>query len=86
MQALNLGIYRAIGLDGVYYGSRLGRKVPWCTGFPFSIVSHPQYVGSCMTVVAFAILLWTQGVPGLATVTLYWCCLYAITALQEHYF
>ena len=42
-QTLNLAIYRAIGNDGVYYGFKLGRTVPWCSGFPFNIgLRHPQ--------------------------------------------
>ena len=50
LQALNVGIYRAIGNPGVYYGFKLGHHVPWRTGFPFNVVSHPQYVGSALTV------------------------------------
>ena len=50
LQALNVGIYRAIGNSGVYYGFKLGHHVPWHTGFPFNVVSHPQYVGSALTV------------------------------------
>ena len=42
-QTLNVAIYRAIGNDGVYYGFKLGRTVPWCSGFPFNIgLRHPQ--------------------------------------------
>ena len=38
------------GQNGVYYGSRLGAPVKWCKGLPFSLVVHPQYVGSALTV------------------------------------
>mmetsp|Transcript_159865 Transcript_159865/g.282000 ORF Transcript_159865/g.282000 Transcript_159865/m.282000 type:complete len:214 (-) Transcript_159865:8-649(-) len=49
-QSLNLGIYAAIGHDGVYYGFKLGRAVPWATGFPFNLgLRHPQYVGSWLS-------------------------------------
>ena len=72
-------------MDGVYYGTKLGKTVPWCTGFPFNIVSHPQYVGSVMTVLGVTTLLWTQGPPGLGSVAGYWCSLYVITALQEQF-
>ena len=42
-QSLNVAIYRAIGNDGVYYGFKLGRTVPWCSGFPFNFgLRHPQ--------------------------------------------
>ena len=56
-QALNVGIYRAIGNPGVYYGFKLGHHVPWHTGFPFNVVSHPQYVGSALTVWGAVILV-----------------------------
>lgn len=49
-QGLNIAIYRAIGKAGVYYGYRLGVKVPWVTGFPFSVFPHPQYFGVCCCV------------------------------------
>jgi hypothetical protein len=48
-QVLNAATYAAIGRDGVYYGCRFGRPVPWHTGFPFTVVSHPQYAGATMT-------------------------------------
>lgn len=76
-QALNIGVYRALGKlpltakcrkalssqliaaeqgrrcgagrDGVYYGTKLGKAVPWCRGFPFSVAPHPQYLGSTLT-------------------------------------
>ncbi len=50
-QFLNIAIYRAIGKAGVYYGYRLGEKVPWAVGFPFSVMSHPQYTGVCLSCV-----------------------------------
>jgi len=25
-------------------------KIPWCGAFPFSIVAHPQYVGTVLTI------------------------------------
>jgi len=58
-QGLNIAIYRAIGKRGVYYGYRLGEPVPWVTGFPFSVMPHPQYGGVCAFVIgvnAFAAL------------------------------
>ena len=59
-QALNLGIYHAIGKVGVYYGFKMGHRVPWATGFPFSVVSrHPQYIGAFLSFAAFLPTLWT---------------------------
>lgn len=57
-QALNAGIYKAIGIDGVYYGCRLGKTIPWYNGFPFNVCPHPQYVGSALSFWGIAILLW----------------------------
>lgn len=56
-QWLNVGIFRAIGHAGVYYGFKLGHSIPWVTGFPFNVVSHPQYVGSVATVLGAAALV-----------------------------
>lgn len=44
-QVLNISIYKAIGNDGVYYGFKLGRPVPWSSAFPFNAgFRHPQCV------------------------------------------
>ena len=80
---LNLSIFRAIGQAGVYYGFKLGHTVPWVHGFPFNVVSHPQYVGSVLTVWALAVLLWAQAPAGLGLLTAYWTLLYVVTGLQE---
>ena len=56
-QGFNTAIYRAIGKAGVYYGYRLGEPVPWVTGFPFSVVPHPQYFGVCMCVIGVNIFV-----------------------------
>lgn len=58
-QFLNSAIYRAIGKKGVYYGVRLGEPVPYCTGFPFNVVTaHPQYLG-CISTCIGCYVLWT---------------------------
>jgi hypothetical protein len=28
----------------------LGHYIPWCTGFPFTVCAHPQYVGTVMSI------------------------------------
>ena len=49
-QTLNFSVYNKIGLDGVYYGFKLGRKVDWVEGFPFNVgTRHPQYVGAILS-------------------------------------
>jgi methylene-fatty-acyl-phospholipid synthase len=49
-QVLNVGVMVRLGTEGVFYGNRFGRNVPWVTGFPFSIAPHPQYLGALMSV------------------------------------
>lgn len=56
-QVLNVGVYRAIGKEGVYYGYKLGVHVPWVSGFPFNVFRHPQYVGATMSWFAMIFLL-----------------------------
>lgn len=63
LQWLNVGIFKAIGHAGVYYGFKLGHTVPWVSGFPFNVVSHPQYVGSVATVLGGAALV-SPKLPG----------------------
>jgi methylene-fatty-acyl-phospholipid synthase len=49
-QVLNLSVFARLGRAGVFYGNRLGHDVPWCRGFPFSLVRHPQYVGTVLSI------------------------------------
>lgn len=84
-QILNAATFRAIGHEGVYYGFKLGHEIPWVTGFPFNVTSHPQYVGSAATVLGVATLLWEQGPSGLGMVAAYWTALYAVTAIKESF-
>ncbi len=86
-QALNVGIYRAIGKAGVYYGYKFGVAVPWCTGFPFTLgLAHPQYLGSAATAYGCVLLSLTAahvpgGYGGLAHAQ---ALLYAYMAYVEH--
>jgi methylene-fatty-acyl-phospholipid synthase len=52
-QVLNAGVFLQLGKIGVFYGNKLGYDVPWCQGFPFSLLDHPQYVGSALSVWGF---------------------------------
>jgi len=49
-QVLNLSVWYQIGKDGVCYGIKYGREVPWCTSFPYNVMAHPQYTGAILTV------------------------------------
>ena len=48
-QHLNVLVYARLGFVGVYYGVRFGRDVPWVTGWPYSHIRDPQYLGAIMS-------------------------------------
>ena len=52
-QVLNLSVFFQLGQVGVFYGARFGYDVPWCRAFPFSILRHPQYVGTVLSIWGF---------------------------------
>lgn len=74
-QFLNLRVFQVLGRAGVFYGNRFGLALPWRNEFPFSVMDHPQYVGTCLSI-------W-----GLFMVTLYpqpgW---YALPLLETAYY
>uniref|UniRef100_A0A383V562 phosphatidyl-N-methylethanolamine N-methyltransferase n=1 Tax=Tetradesmus obliquus TaxID=3088 RepID=A0A383V562_TETOB len=85
-QSLNVGIFQAIGHDGVYYGFKLGKVIPWVNGWPFDSVSHPQYVGSVLTVWGLVALVWGQApAAALGIMAGFWTLVYVVTAVQEQY-
>lgn len=55
-QFLNFAVFQRLGRTGVFYGARFGHDVPWCTSFPFSILDHPQYVGTVLSIWGFFLL------------------------------
>ena len=56
-QVLNFGVFYRLGTVGVFYGNRLGHQVPWCREFPFSVLKHPQYVGTVLSIWGFFLLM-----------------------------
>ena len=82
-QVLNLGVFARLGRVGVFYGNRLGHDIAWCRGFPFSVVRHPQYVGTVLSIWGFFVALrypasdWAA-LPLLETVY------YVLGSLAEH--
>ena len=49
-QILNLSVFYRLGTVGVFYGNRFGYEIPWCREFPFSLLHHPQYVGTLLSI------------------------------------
>jgi methylene-fatty-acyl-phospholipid synthase len=56
-QILNLSVFYRLGKIGVFYGNKLGYKVPWCRRFPFSFLAHPQYVGALLSIWGFFLVM-----------------------------
>ncbi len=56
-QALNVSVFHRLGKIGVFYGNRLGYKVPWSQRFPFSCIKHPQYLGALLSIWGFFLMM-----------------------------
>lgn len=56
-QALNASVFWRLGKTGVFYGNKLGQDVPWIEGLPFSLVPHPQYFGTAMSIWGFFVVM-----------------------------
>jgi methylene-fatty-acyl-phospholipid synthase len=56
-QSLNLSVFWRLGNAGVFYGSKFGRRIPWCRSFPFSVLSHPQYAGAVLSIWGLFLIL-----------------------------
>ncbi len=52
-QVLNVSVFYRLGEVGVFYGNRFGYQIPWCNEFPFSLLKHPQYVGTLLSIWGF---------------------------------
>jgi methylene-fatty-acyl-phospholipid synthase len=52
-QTLNVLVFYRLGRMGMFFGDRLGHPVPWCRAFPFSVLTHPQYVGAVLSIWGF---------------------------------
>jgi hypothetical protein len=49
-QTFNVAVFYRLGRIGVFFGDRLGYVVRRCQDFPFSMLAHPQYVGTLLTI------------------------------------
>jgi phosphatidyl-N-methylethanolamine N-methyltransferase len=56
-QFLNVTVFHRLGEVGVFYGNRFGHEIPWCSEFPFSVLKHPQYVGTLMSIWGFFLVM-----------------------------
>ena len=81
-QLLNLSTCYRLGRIGVFYGVRFGHAVPWRTEFPFSVVDHPQYVGTVLSIWGLFIALRFPGADW-AIVPIIESLYYALSAVFE---
>jgi hypothetical protein len=56
-QILNCGVFYRLGKVGVFYGNKLGYELPWSRAFPFSLFTHPQYVGAVCLIWGFFLIM-----------------------------
>jgi phosphatidyl-N-methylethanolamine N-methyltransferase len=56
-QILNFSVFHRLGKLGVFYGNKFGYEIPWCREFPFSLLKHPQYVGTVFSIWGFFVAL-----------------------------
>lgn len=56
-QILNWSVFYRLGPVGAFFGDRLGHDMPRCEAFPYSLLSHPQYVGTVLTIWGFFLVM-----------------------------
>lgn len=49
-QALNVAVFWRLGRTRVFFGDKFGYEGPRVRGFPFSLLDHPQYVGTVLSI------------------------------------
>jgi methylene-fatty-acyl-phospholipid synthase len=56
-QGLNVWVFYRLGILGVFYGNQFGHEIARCHEFPFSLLDHPQYVGTLASIWGFFIVM-----------------------------
>ena len=87
-QWLNTAVWNTLGVNGVCYGFKLGRSVPWIMTFPYNIgISNPQYVGSAITNLGIASVLINQksAEAGIFLAWMVWTVFYVFSGYVETY-
>lgn len=55
-QHLNYKVYQLLGMNGVYYGYRFGKSIPWVEQYPYSVMRDPQYIGCILSLGGAALM------------------------------
>lgn len=82
-QTLNVQVFRLLGTSGVFYGNRFGQATRHCAEFPFSVLPHPQYVGTCLSIWGLFLIARFPSSDWMA-LPLVETALYAVTAALEN--
>jgi len=84
-QILNFTVYKKLGIDGVYYGCKLGKKIKWVYDFPFNFISNPQYTGCILTILGMAFIVISKEYlcQGAFSIVYFWVFLYVISMIVE---
>lgn len=90
-QFLNFAAYGAIGINGIYYGYKLGKKIPWCYDWPFGgpwALKNPQYIGCSISIWgAFFFFCSTPHYEAGATnISIFWSLCYLFSGIIENFF
>ena len=91
--SLNVQVHHLLGVKGIYYGNELGlikkKDIKWIDGYPYNVMSHPQYIGASLQILG-GVALWgfesdlTVGSRYDVVITgLYMCFLYLVTSQIE---
>ena len=59
-QILVIATFYRLGRTGVFFGDQLGYAVRRCEEFPFSMLAHPQYVGTLLTTIYYLAGMWLE--------------------------
>lgn len=77
-------VYKKIGKEGVYYGFKLGKHIPWCFDYPFTVYRHPQYTGCVLIYLGMQFLIMYKDFPGeWATMSMFHIWAYGMTGIME---
>jgi hypothetical protein len=52
-----VSVFCRLGKVGVFYGNKLGYEISRCHAFPFSVLAHPQYVGTLLSIWGFFLVM-----------------------------
>ncbi len=84
---LNMSVYKAIGSDAVYYKCEVTKECTITNDFPYSVMSHPLFVGCSLIILSVFCLIGFDNTCDIRYNVLYVCTililLYVFSAIVE---